>query len=161
RLIDYDGMYVPALQGMLSNEIGQANYQHPLRSAKDFDAKLDNFSEWVIYLALVVYGSAPGLLDQLNVADDHLFLKKSDYTGPEESQALRRLEDDTDPQLQPLGYLFESQIYALAVDLIEPVPAALAAQFVPATAPERKSVAGAGWVLDHTATLSLVHFSEK
>src|SRR5438445_2803652 len=48
KLVDYDGMYVPALSGRVSNEIGQPNYQHPNRTASDFGPYLDNFSGWVI-----------------------------------------------------------------------------------------------------------------
>ena len=32
RLVDYDGMYVPALDGLRSNETGHPNYQHPHRT---------------------------------------------------------------------------------------------------------------------------------
>src|SRR5581483_4337379 len=53
RLLDYDGMFVPALAGMTSNELGQPNYQHPLRSPRDYDLYLDNFSVWVITLSLL------------------------------------------------------------------------------------------------------------
>src|SRR5438477_81764 len=31
KLIDYDGMWVPALAGRPSGEVGHANYQHPQR----------------------------------------------------------------------------------------------------------------------------------
>ena len=35
KLIDYDGMFVPALAGRRSNELGHRNYQHPLRTPSD------------------------------------------------------------------------------------------------------------------------------
>src|SRR5262249_15835723 len=42
RLVDYDGMFVPELQGEASHELGHPNYQHPLRSAHHFGRFLDN-----------------------------------------------------------------------------------------------------------------------
>src|SRR5262249_28223604 len=53
RLIDYDGMFVPALSGQMSNEVGHRNYQHPLRTEFDFGPYLDHFAAWVIYISLV------------------------------------------------------------------------------------------------------------
>ena len=36
KLVDYDGMFVPDLDGLPSHELGHPNYQHPARSASDF-----------------------------------------------------------------------------------------------------------------------------
>src|SRR5438045_3227891 len=47
KLVDYDGMYVSALRGFGSNELGHRNYQHPARTRDDFGDYLDNFSAWV------------------------------------------------------------------------------------------------------------------
>ena len=58
KLIDYDGMYVPALQGWIKLEDGHPNYQLP-REDSDFGPNLDNFSVWVIYLSLWALISAP------------------------------------------------------------------------------------------------------
>jgi serine/threonine protein kinase len=44
KLIDYDGMYVPALAGRGSHEVGHRNYQHPRRTEHHFGANVDNFS---------------------------------------------------------------------------------------------------------------------
>src|SRR5579859_2752112 len=51
RLVDYDGMYVPALRGLKASETGDPNYQHPGRH-EQFDANLDRFSALVIVVAL-------------------------------------------------------------------------------------------------------------
>jgi predicted unusual protein kinase regulating ubiquinone biosynthesis (AarF/ABC1/UbiB family) len=52
RLVDYDGMFVPALDGLTSNELGHNNYQHPTRSAEHFGDYLDNFSAWTILTSI-------------------------------------------------------------------------------------------------------------
>lgn len=64
RLIDYDGMYVPALSGEGSHEVGHRNYQHPLRTESDFGPYLDNFSAWVVYVSLIALAADPGLWKQ-------------------------------------------------------------------------------------------------
>ena len=44
RLVDYDTMYVPALEGRESAEVGHRNYQHPDRTEDDFGPHLDRFA---------------------------------------------------------------------------------------------------------------------
>ena len=44
KLIDYDGMYVPALKGRLASELGQVNFQHPGRKDNLFGPELDRFA---------------------------------------------------------------------------------------------------------------------
>ena len=43
RLVDYDGMFLPRFRGERSPELGHKNFQHPLRTAEDYDAYVDNF----------------------------------------------------------------------------------------------------------------------
>jgi len=49
RLVDYDTMYVPALEGRASAEVGHRNYQHPDRTDADFGPALDRFAGLVVY----------------------------------------------------------------------------------------------------------------
>jgi hypothetical protein len=49
RLIDYDGMYVPALAGQRSGELGHPAYQHPQRLREGtYNAEVDRFSHLAI-----------------------------------------------------------------------------------------------------------------
>ena len=43
-LLDYDGMYVPALSGRKPLEQGSPHYRHPLRSTLPFDEHIDDYS---------------------------------------------------------------------------------------------------------------------
>lgn len=95
-LIDYDGMYVPALAGRCSHERGQLNYQHPRRSARDFGPYLDNFSEWVIYTSLVAVSVQPSLWGLLRGGDDCLLLRQSDLDEPGASPAFSALLNSPD-----------------------------------------------------------------
>ena len=58
-LVDYDGMFVPVLQGRKSCEIGNVHFQLPGRSEAHFNANLDRFSAIVIYLALRALSENP------------------------------------------------------------------------------------------------------
>ncbi|HEX7957024.1 MAG TPA: hypothetical protein VF508_08785, partial [Pyrinomonadaceae bacterium] len=53
RLVDLDGMYVPALEGFRASEVGHQHYQHPARNVTHFSRDTDNFSALVVYLSLV------------------------------------------------------------------------------------------------------------
>jgi hypothetical protein len=50
-LVDYDGFYVPGMGEMKSAERGHPDFQHPYRD-RQFDATLDRFSLFVLYLGL-------------------------------------------------------------------------------------------------------------
>src|SRR5437667_53761 len=52
QLVDYDGMWVPALRGRKATELGHRAYQHPERSEQDYGQEIDRFSALVIYLSL-------------------------------------------------------------------------------------------------------------
>ena len=53
KLVDYDGMCVPALAGRRNLETGLAPYQHPQRNEQTLlSSNLDHFSALVIYVAL-------------------------------------------------------------------------------------------------------------
>lgn len=88
RLVDYDGMYVPALRGEQATENGHRNYQSPARTAADYGPAMDRFSAWTIELALLAVATDPGLWTQLH--DRHgefLILSEPDFMEPATSLA--------------------------------------------------------------------------
>lgn len=91
KLIDYDSLYVPALQGYSDQIIGVSHYQHPrrdsLRTASD---RVDYFSELVIYLSLLVYEQNPTLWNPH--AEKQLLFADSDYVDPLRSRAFQDLQ---------------------------------------------------------------------
>lgn len=93
RLVDYDGMFVPQMHGLQSNELGHPNYQHPQRSGEHFGAYLDNFSAWVIYGSLRCLALDPSLFEVLNAGDDCLLFRKGDFADPLHSDAFFSLEN--------------------------------------------------------------------
>ncbi len=96
RLIDYDGMWVPQLDGEGSHEIGHPDYQNPLRTGQDFHAHLDEFAGDVILIALRALQRRPELWDKYNTGENLLF-RRSDFLEPADAELfaeLRQLGDD-------------------------------------------------------------------
>ena len=56
-LVDYDGMYVPAMKGQKARELGSPDFRHPKRTEDDFDEHIDDFSiiSLIINLLYVFY----------------------------------------------------------------------------------------------------------
>lgn len=88
RLIDYDGMFVPALAGLAQNEFGHRNYQHPGRRMAPFDGRLDRFSSIVIYSAIMALAADPSLWARFN-DDDNLLFRAHDFTSNGSSELFR------------------------------------------------------------------------
>ena len=80
-LIDYDGMWVPALIGRQATEIGHRAYQHPKRGMTDFGPHLDRFSALVIYLSLRALEIDRKLWDTYYTGDNLLFVRE-DFNEP-------------------------------------------------------------------------------
>lgn len=59
--IDHDATYLPTLSGQRSPELGTAAYQHPARTADDFNARLDDYPAALISTALHALSVDPGL----------------------------------------------------------------------------------------------------
>jgi tetratricopeptide (TPR) repeat protein len=91
-LVDYDGMYVPALEGCSGNELGHRNYQHPLRCAADFGASLDHFAARSILSSLHAVAEDPTLWEKLGGGDECLLFKDVDYKLPLLSRSFYMLE---------------------------------------------------------------------
>jgi len=92
RLVDYDTMYVPALEGRSSAEVGHRNYQHPDRTDADFGPALDRFSGLVIYTALRACAARPSLWDRYDTGENLLF-RDADFYNPDQSTLFDELAD--------------------------------------------------------------------
>jgi hypothetical protein len=91
RLVDYDGMFVPALAGRRSHERGHANYQHPDRTPDFFDERLDQFSAWVVWASLVALAHEPALWARFQGGDDCLLFRKKDFVERQRSPLFQAL----------------------------------------------------------------------
>ena len=97
-LVDYDGMFVPAMKGQKSPTIGTKDFSHPLRTIDDFDENIDDFALASIALSLKAISLRPSLLDEYGGADRLLF-SVEDYRDLSNSNvfvSLSELLGDTD-----------------------------------------------------------------
>ena len=77
-LVDYDGMYVPAMQGQKARELGSPDYRHPLRTEDCFNEHIDDFSLALIGMSLKAIALDTSLL-QNNARSDSLLFSESDF----------------------------------------------------------------------------------
>ena len=107
-LVDYDGMFVPAMRGQKSRELGSVDYCHPLRTEDVFNGSIDDFSIASIALSLKAISLKPELLNEFGAEDRLLFCAK-DYQNISESEclkAIQSLSDDAElAQLLDLFYI--------------------------------------------------------
>ena len=100
-LVDYDGMFVPAMKGQKSPTIGTKDFSHPLRTVDDFNETIDDFALASIALSLKAISLRPSLLDEYGGADRLLF-SVEDYRDLSKSKvvvSLSELLGDTDLRL--------------------------------------------------------------
>jgi serine/threonine protein kinase len=117
KLVDYDCMSVPELEGRPNVELGMEPYQHPGRQMDTpMLPGLDNFSALVIYVALRALGAAPHLWINYvdNIGYDKLLFRKEDFADPSQSHLYYELMHSPDEQVRDLThYLFELLKYKL------------------------------------------------
>ncbi len=90
-LIDYDGMFVPAMKGQKSPTIGTKDFSHPLRTIDDFDETIDDFALASIALSLKAISLNPSLL-QTYGASDRLLFSAADYLDLSKSNTFTALQ---------------------------------------------------------------------
>lgn len=101
KLVDYDGMYVPALRNSPpKNETGHSNYRHPNRSPKDYNEQLDDFSFDVIMLSLAATIRKPNLWNQFHTDNENFLFRKADFEKPDQSSVFSSVAQINDPDVQ-------------------------------------------------------------
>lgn len=126
-LVDYDGMYVPAMNGELRRELGSPDFQHPSRTERSFDEHIDDFSITSILLSLKAIALRPDLLEKYG-AQDRLLLSEKDYRSIDSCNLLKEIYPSDDSELNVLVSLFTialektsfSNIPTLLFNLVRP-----------------------------------------
>ena len=90
-LVDYDGMFVPAMKGQKSPTIGTKDFSHPLRTIDDFDETIDDFALASMALSLKAISLNPSLLDKYG-ASDRLLFSAADYLDLSKSKIMTALQ---------------------------------------------------------------------
>ena len=105
-LVDYDGMFVPAMKGQKSPTIGTKDFSHPLRTIDDFDETIDDFALASMALSLKAISLNPSLLDEYG-ASDRLLFSAADYLDLSNSQTFTALQSLlADEEARPLMSMF-------------------------------------------------------
>ena len=89
-LVDYDGMFVPSMEGQKARELGSPDFRHPLRDENQFDSHIDDFAIASMALSLKAIALDPSLLEKYGAADRLLF-SAEDYRNLGESNVLMAL----------------------------------------------------------------------
>ena len=104
-LIDYDGMFVPAMKGQKAREMGSPDFRHPARTEETFNEHIDDFSLASILLSLRVIAEEPSLLEKYGAADRLLFSEK-DYRNIHDCQLLKDIFPSECQEVNTLVGLF-------------------------------------------------------
>ena len=89
-LVDYDGMYVPAMSGQTAREQGSGVYRHPKRTIQSFDQNIDDFSLLVLLLELRLLAIMPSLFTNQH---ESLLATNADWLHFSNSTFARHLSD--------------------------------------------------------------------
>ena len=116
-LVDYDGMFVPAMKGERAREAGSPDYRHPERTDRDFNGGIDDFSIAVIALSLRAIALKPELW-KLSTVDTLLFTER-DFRDPASSAMLKEVQALTsDKELSVLLGAFFIALANNSLDLL-------------------------------------------
>ena len=122
-LVDYDGMFVPAMKGTSARELGSPDFRHPLRTPECFNDHIDDFPLVSILLSLKALSLSPSLWQTYGAADRLLF-SATDYCDLASCPLLRELPTlFADPELPRLYALFllaytEGELNNASINLI-------------------------------------------
>ena len=104
-LVDYDGMFVPAMQGQKSRELASPDFRHPLRTKNDFNEHIDDFPAMSVLLSLRLIASDPSLLYKYGMPDRLLFCE-SDYCDLSSCSLLKEVFPSQNFDINTLVSLF-------------------------------------------------------
>jgi hypothetical protein len=135
KLIDYDGMFVPALAKTKSGEVGHPNYQHPQRLREGiYNAEVDRFPLLVVATALKALSVGGRALWDRHDNGDNLLFRETDLQAPAKSALFKELRELSDPQTRMLVAELEKAVERK----LEEVPAI--DELLPETKPVSASV---------------------
>lgn len=122
-LVDYDSMYVPAMNSDYPDEIvGKEDYQHPNRkNNKISNSKVDYFSELIIYLSILGIAENAQLATKYKLADtEYLLFSASDFKDLERSAIYKDLQGLNIPLIDHLLGLLCKYLKVDDINKLEP-----------------------------------------
>lgn len=122
KLIDYDSICIPDIEGQEEFVNGLKGYQHPSRfnSKNSTSLKVDYFSELIIYLSILAIAENPKLIYKYQVLDSENLLFDSDvFTNLQKSKIYTDLKQ-LDGQIPRLLMVLEYFLSRKSIDHLEP-----------------------------------------
>lgn len=146
-LVDYDSMYVPALEGFEDEIKGLEGYQHPSRwNNNRISPKADYFSELVIYTSLLALAKMPQLWTDLNMENTETMLFSADDIKSGGSTPIFRVLE-TDTELKTLSLAIKEALRHDSIDELLPLEVAVVSQEERIASQNRKKWADNGYVI--------------
>ena len=109
-LVDYDGMFVPAMQGQRAREIGSPDFRNPSRTEDDFNKDIDSFPIVSILLSLELLVENKDYLS-LYGAEDRLLFSEEDYRNIDKSMLYKRAYSTCNEDVSELALMLKSQLH--------------------------------------------------
>jgi predicted Ser/Thr protein kinase len=111
-LVDYDGMCVPDLVGHEAWECGLPGYQHPEREGQRLSLRLDDFSAWLIWIALRALAADLQLWARHVEAteNENLLFTDRDISRPDQSTLWADLLRSPDPEVVQRAMILRASI---------------------------------------------------
>lgn len=121
-LVDYDGMYVPAMKGQKARELGSPDFRHPCRTEKDFDEHIDDFAIVSILISLKGVAMDSNMLNDYG-ASDRLLFSKDDYLNISRCEVLKKYFPSEDNEWNNIIswwmiYLNDKTCYTLPIHIL-------------------------------------------
>jgi DNA-binding beta-propeller fold protein YncE len=156
RLIDYDGMYVPALAAQPSGEVGHPNFQHPARAAeRAYHLKIDRFPLLQVATALRALTVGGRALWERYDNGDNLLFRECDLRAPAESPLFAELRRLSDPLAQSLA----GQLQRACAGRLEDVP--FVCDLLPEEKPARAAAPAGAITASQPAAVALPEVEEQ
>lgn len=135
KLVDYDSVFVPTIQGEKQITSGLTGYQHPKRKntcelAADYD---DYFSELIIYSGILILAICPELWpeDEDEIDNFSLLFTEKDFQNIRNSSLYNKVmsfsstdaaEDKTIAEIQKLMRLLDEYLQTSNLSSLKPIP---------------------------------------
>lgn len=108
-LVDYDGMFVPAMEGQNARELGSPDFRNPIRTENDFDKSIDNFPLISILLSLELLVENKDYLSKYG-EEDRLLFSEDDYRNIDNNVLFRIALSSYNNDISELAINLKSQL---------------------------------------------------
>lgn len=111
-LVDYDGMFVPAMEGQKARELGSPDFRNPSRTENDFDKDVDTLPIISILLSLELLLENKDYLSQFG-AEDRLLFSANDYSNLEDSTIYKKALTSNNSFISKLAIIMRKSLKGL------------------------------------------------